>query len=120
MAAIFGRIWNARERGLKRADFLIDKLFWSPYNPRALVFVYLNPFMSRPVNIFVKMNPKESSEKRVARFKQWFNKSRLNELKFKRYRDDNQGETKRRRMQKDSAKMREHYRAIREKNKFYQ
>jgi hypothetical protein len=72
--------------------------------------------MPGATNFFVKVNPKESSEKRVSRFKQWYNRSRVGMLlKSRRYRGSNQSKRKIR----NSALKREEYRAINERNKFY-
>jgi hypothetical protein len=68
-------------------------------------------------NFFVKADPRESSEKRVSRFKQWFNRSRVGNLvKGRRYRKKKDT----RRTSRDAALMREKYRAERERNKYYQ
>lgn len=73
--------------------------------------------MPQDVNFFVKVDPKESSEKRVARFKQWFNRSRVgNMVKGRRYRKKKLSKLQSR----DSALMREKYRAERERKKYYQ
>ncbi len=68
-------------------------------------------------NFFVAVDPKESSEKRVARFKQWFNRSRVSNL-IKERRYHQKPLTKR--LVRESALKREGYRAEREKNKYYQ
>jgi ribosomal protein S21 len=74
--------------------------------------------MTRSVNFFVNVNPKESSEKRLSRFKQWFNRSRVgNTVKSRRYRPDKLRKSKRK--MRDSALMRSKYRAERERKKFY-
>ncbi|MFA6024558.1 MAG: hypothetical protein WC777_05115 [Candidatus Gracilibacteria bacterium] len=73
--------------------------------------------MAHPTNFWVSADANESSEKRVARFKQWFNRSRIGELvKGRRY---NQKDLTPRLIRKKALK-REEYRAAREKNKFYQ
>jgi hypothetical protein len=73
--------------------------------------------MSKTRNFFVAVNPKESSEKRVARFKQWFNRSRVGNLvKGRRYRKKDA--TKR--VVRESALVREKYRDERERKKYYQ
>jgi len=67
-------------------------------------------------NFFVDPIAKESSEKRVSRFKQWYNRSRVgNIVKGRRYRKKKDSK----RQMRDAAVMREKYRAKREKNKFY-
>ena len=77
----------------------------------------LENFMSHPANFWVSADANESSEKRVARFKQWFNRSRIGDLvKDRRY--NKKEETKR--LVRISALKREEFRAAREKNKFYQ
>lgn len=73
--------------------------------------------MAKVVNFFVPENAKESSEKRVARFKQWFNKSRVgNVVKGGRYRHKD----KTRRQVREAALKREEYREERERKKYYQ
>jgi hypothetical protein len=73
--------------------------------------------MTKTSNFFVAADPQESSEKRVARFKQWFNRSRVgNLLKERRYRQ----KALTRRQVRDAALVREAYRAERERNKYYQ
>ena len=73
--------------------------------------------MSHPANFWVSADANESSEKRVARFKQWFNRSRIGDLvKDRRY---NKKELTPR-LVRISALKREEFRAAREKNKFYQ
>lgn len=73
--------------------------------------------MAHPTNFFVSADANESSEKRVARFKQWFNRSRIGELvKDRRY--NKKKLTKR--LVRISALKREEFRDAREKNKFYQ
>ncbi len=68
-------------------------------------------------NFFVSADPQESSEKRVARFKQWFNRSRIgNLLKERRYRKKDLT----RRQVRDGALVRESYRDEKERNKYYQ
>jgi len=72
--------------------------------------------MTKTTNFFVKVNPKESSEKRVARFKQWFNRSRVGTIvKKRRYRIKEDSKRKAR----DGALVREKYRAERERKKYY-
>ena len=73
--------------------------------------------MSRQNNFWVSADQNESSEKRVARFKQWFNRSRIGELvKERRYRQKDL--TKR--LVRQSALKREGFRTERERSKFYQ
>jgi hypothetical protein len=73
--------------------------------------------MTKTSNFFVAADAQESSEKRVARFKQWFNRSRVgNLLKERRYRQ----KALTRRQVRDAALVREAYRAERERNKYYQ
>jgi len=73
--------------------------------------------MAHPTNFWVSADANESSEKRVARFKQWFNRSRIGELvKGRRYNEKKL--TKR--LVRISALKREEFRDAREKNKFYQ
>lgn len=68
------------------------------------------------INFFVDPLPKESPEKRVSRFKQWYNRSRVgNMVKTRRYRRKKLS----RRQQRESAVVREKYRTQRERNKFY-
>lgn len=72
--------------------------------------------MSKTTNFFVAENTKESSEKRVARFKQWFNRSRVGNLvKSRRYRKKKLSK----RQEREGALVREQYRAERERKKFY-
>ena len=72
--------------------------------------------MPGATNFFVKVNPKESPEKRVSRFKQWYNRSRVGILlKERRYRGPKQTKRKIR----GGALKREEYRALNERNKFY-
>lgn len=72
--------------------------------------------MVNATNFFVKVDGKESPEKRVSRFKQWFNRSRVgNMVKTGRYRRKKAT----RRVARDSALMREKYRAERERKKYY-
>jgi len=72
--------------------------------------------MVNSTNFFVKVDPKESPEKRVSRFKQWFNRSRVGNLvKDGRY----NVKEKTKRNERDSALMREHYREDRERKKYY-
>jgi hypothetical protein len=73
--------------------------------------------MVKTVNFFVANDAKESSEKRVARFKQWFNKSRVgNIVKGRRYRRKD----KTKREVREGALTREKYREERERSKYYQ
>ncbi|MFA4815093.1 MAG: hypothetical protein WC924_02925 [Candidatus Gracilibacteria bacterium] len=73
--------------------------------------------MTHPTNFWVSADANESSEKRVARFKQWFNRSRIGDLvKDRRY--SKKSPTKR--LIRISALKREEFRDAREKNKFYQ
>ncbi len=73
--------------------------------------------MARQNNFWVRADQNESSEKRVARFKQWFNRSRIGDIvKGRRYRERDL--TKR--LVRQSALKREGYRAERERSKFYQ
>lgn len=82
------------------------------YTPSAL-----ENFMAHPANFWVSADANESSEKRVARFKQWFNRSRIGDLvKDRRY--NKKDLTKR--LVRIGALKREEFRAAREKNKFYQ
>jgi hypothetical protein len=68
-------------------------------------------------NFFVQADAKESSEKRVARFKQWFNRSRIGSLiKDRRYRIKDET----RRQVREGALVREGYRAEKERSKYYQ
>jgi hypothetical protein len=72
--------------------------------------------MSKTTNFFVAENNKESSEKRVARFKQWFNRSRVGNLvKSRRYRSKKLSK----RQEREGALVREEYRSERERKKFY-
>lgn len=67
-------------------------------------------------NFFVDPLPKESPEKRVSRFKQWYNRSRVgNMVKQGRYRRKKLS----RRQEREAAVMRSKYRTQRERNKFY-
>lgn len=67
-------------------------------------------------NFFVDPLAKESSEKRVSRFKQWYNRSRIGNLvKARRYRKKKL--TKR--QEREAAVVRSKYRNQRERNKFY-
>ena len=78
--------------------------------------LYFKNTMSRAVNFFVKADARESSEKRVSRYKRWFNLSRVGNLvKSRRYRRKKAT----RRLRRDGALMRAHYRAERERNKYY-
>ncbi|MFA5855704.1 MAG: hypothetical protein WC846_05545 [Candidatus Gracilibacteria bacterium] len=73
--------------------------------------------MAKLINFWTSADSNESSEKRVARFKQWFNRSRIGDLvKTKRYhtRDLNK------RLLREKALKREGYRAEKERSKFYQ
>lgn len=73
--------------------------------------------MAGAVNFWVKVRDNESSEKRVSRFKQWYNRSRLSHLvKGRRYRTKDASKRKAR----EAAQMRELYRAKRERERFYQ
>lgn len=73
--------------------------------------------MARQNNFWVRADQNESSEKRVARFKQWFNRSRVGDLvKSRRYRERDL--TKR--LVRQSALKREGYRAERVRSQFYQ
>jgi len=73
--------------------------------------------MAHPANFWVSADANESSEKRVARFKQWFNRSRIGDLvKDRRYNKKKPTD----RLVRISALKREEFRAAREKNKFYQ
>lgn len=75
--------------------------------------------VQRTVNFFAAADPRESSEKRVARFKQWFNRSRVgNLLKERRYREQKARLSKR--LVRQAALVREGHRAEKEKNKYYQ
>lgn len=73
--------------------------------------------MKRPVNFWASADQNESSEKRVARFKQWFNRSRIGDM-VKSGRYNKRPLTKR--LERISALKREGFRAERERNKFYQ
>lgn len=67
-------------------------------------------------NFWASADSNESSEKRVARFKQWFNRSRIGDLlKGRRY--HKKPLTKR--LIRMRALKREEFRLEREKNKFY-
>lgn len=73
--------------------------------------------MAGAVNFWVNPKDGESSEKRVSRFKQWYNRSRISQLvKSRRYRTKKAS----RRQARDGAKVREAYRAKREREKYYQ
>lgn len=73
--------------------------------------------MAHPTNFWVSADANESSEKRVARFKQWFNRSRVGDtVKEGRYHE--KALTKR--LIRKRALKREEFRADRERNKFYQ
>jgi hypothetical protein len=73
--------------------------------------------MARPANFWASSDQNESSEKRVARFKQWFNRSRIGDLvKDRRYHK----REKTRRLVRISALMREGFRQEKERNKYYQ
>lgn len=73
--------------------------------------------MAGAVQFWVEPKDGESSEKRVARFKQWYNRSRISQIvKFRRYRRKKAS----RRLTREGAKMREAYRAKREREKYYQ
>lgn len=70
----------------------------------------------KKANFYVLSDEKESSEKRVNRFKKWFTRSRIGQLvKDKRYREDN----KTKREIRAAALFREKHREEKEKNKFY-
>ncbi len=72
--------------------------------------------MAKVKNFFVGDDTKESSEKRVARFKQWFNRSRVGNLvKGRRYRKKD----KTKRETREAALKREEYREERERKKYY-
>ncbi len=67
-------------------------------------------------NFYVLPDEKESSEKRVNRFKKWFTRSRIGPaVKEGRYRKDK----KTKREIRLAALYRERYRAEKERNKFY-
>ena len=67
-------------------------------------------------NFYVLPDEKESSEKRVNRFKKWFSRSRIAQIvKDERYR---KGKKTKREIRK-SALYREKFRAERERKKFY-
>lgn len=73
--------------------------------------------MSKTKNFFIPFDASESSEKRVGKLKQWFNRSRIkNLISDTRY----WKKKKTRREARQAALVREHYREEREKNKFYQ
>ena len=73
--------------------------------------------MARPLNFWAGVDPNESSERRVSRFKQWFNRSRIGEIvKGRRYRQRPLTD----RLIRKKALMREEYRAEKERNKYYQ
>lgn len=73
--------------------------------------------MSRQLNFWVSADQNESSEKRVSRFKQWFNRSRVGDtVKSRRYR----AKTLTKRLVRQAALKREGYREERERSKFYQ
>ncbi len=83
------------------------------YTPFALEVYY----MSHPKNFWVSADANESSEKRVARFKQWFNRSRIgDQVKEGRYNKKKLTP----RLIRQAALKREEFRDAREKNKFYQ
>ena len=72
--------------------------------------------MTKIINFWVSGDTNESSEKRISRFKQWFNRSRVSDLvKEKRY--HKKPLTKR--LLRIKALKREEFRDEREKNKFY-
>lgn len=72
----------------------------------------------RATNFFVSAKDGESPEKRVSRFKQWFNRSRVSMIvKGGRYRKKGEDTP---RKQRESALMRSKYRAERERKKYYQ
>lgn len=67
-------------------------------------------------NFYVNPDDKESSEKRVNRFKKWFTRSRVGQIvKDSRYRKD----TVTKREIRVAALFREKYREAKEKSKFY-
>ncbi|MFA5793051.1 MAG: hypothetical protein WC897_04265 [Candidatus Gracilibacteria bacterium] len=73
--------------------------------------------MVKLINFWVSADSNESSEKRVARFKQWFNRSRVGDLvKGRRYHKRALTD----RLLREKALKREGYRAEKERNKFYQ
>lgn len=73
--------------------------------------------MARSQNFWAGADQNESSEKRVARFKQWFNRSRVADLvKSRRYHK----RTVTPRLIRKKALMREGFRAEKERSKFYQ
>ena len=73
--------------------------------------------MARPANFWASADQNESSEKRVARFKQWFNRSRIGDIvKDARYHK----RAKTSRLVRIAALMREDFRQQREHNKYYQ
>lgn len=73
--------------------------------------------MARSSNFWASADQNESSEKRVARFKQWFNRSRIGEIvKGRRYHKKPLTD----RLTRVKALMREDYRQQKERNKFYQ
>lgn len=73
--------------------------------------------MANSSNFWVSADANESSEKRVARFKQWFNRSRIgDQVKKGRYRQKDLTS----RLIRMAALKREEFRDAREKNKFYQ
>ncbi len=81
-----------------------------------LIIPRLTIFTMPAVNFFVDPIPKESSEKRVSRFKQWYNRSRVgNIVKSRRYRKKKLSK----RQEREAAVMRDYYRAKRERNRFY-
>ena len=72
--------------------------------------------MGKRGNVYVLPDEKESSERRVNRFKKWFTRSRIAQmLKETRYRKD----TLTKREIRKKALMREKFRAEKEKNKYY-
>jgi len=76
------------------------------------------PFaMAHPTNFYVAADQNESSEKRVARFKQWFNRSRVGDtVKGGRYHE----KPLTKRLVRKRALKREEFREDREKNKYFQ
>lgn len=72
--------------------------------------------MAKRGNVYVLPDEKESSERRVNRFKKWFTRSRIGQMvKDSRYRKD----TLTKREIRAQALMREKFRAEKEKNKYY-
>ncbi len=72
--------------------------------------------MTRKKNFFVQIDSKESSEKRVSRFKQWFNRARISDqVKEGRYHE----KPLTKREIRETALIRESHRTEREKSKYY-